>query len=125
MQCKTKEAAAMERCGWVDIRLVTHFKYLCQLHLLVVKDCMDTVNSLFGLMRSSTLGFLMQDRNQSSDANTKTKITNAVYLQVLSEVLLSSKNPNKLNLLALIKSKECILTIGSVVAPSQFSVLCF
>lgn len=104
----------MERCGWVHVRLVTHFKYLCQLHLLVVKDCMDTVNSLFGLMRSSTLGFLMQDRNQSSDANTKTNITNTVYLQVLSEVLLS-----------LIKSKEYILTIGSVVAPFRFSVLCF
>lgn len=53
------------------IRLVTYFKYLCQLHLLVVKDCMNTVNSLFGLVRSSTLGLLMQDRNQSPDANTK------------------------------------------------------
>lgn len=42
-----------------SIRLVTYFKYLCQLHLLVVKDCMNTVNSLFGLVRSSTLGLLM------------------------------------------------------------------
>lgn len=86
---------------------------------------MDTVNSLFGLVRSSTLGFLMQDGNQSSDAHTKAYISNAVYPQVLGDALPSSKNPTKLNLLSLIKSKEYILTIGSVGAPSQSSVPCF
>lgn len=76
---RSNAVAEREICVALEaIRLVTHFKYLCQLHLLVVKDCMNTMNSLFGLVRSSTLGFLMQDRNQSSDTNTKTYIKNSV-----------------------------------------------
>lgn len=74
MWCKIKEPTVLQRKSCVvleAIRLVTYFKYLCQLHLLVVKDCMNTMNSLFGLVRSSTLGLLMQDRNQSSNVNTK------------------------------------------------------
>lgn len=44
---------------------VTYFKNLRQLHFLVVKDGVNAVNRLLGLMRCPTLGFLMQYGNQS------------------------------------------------------------
>lgn len=58
--------------------MVPYLENLCQLNLLVVKDCMDTVNSLLGLMRRSPLGFLMQDGNQSPDGH----VTNDIRRQI-------------------------------------------
>lgn len=55
-----------------------YLENLCQLNLLVVKDCMDTVNSLLGLVRRSPLGFLMQDGNQSPDGH----VTNDIRRQI-------------------------------------------
>lgn len=49
--------------------MVPYLKNLCQLHFLVVKDGMDTVDSLLGLVRCAPLGFLMQDGNQSPDGH--------------------------------------------------------
>ena len=54
--------------------MVPYLKNLCQLHLLVVKDGMDTVHGLLGLVRCSPLGFLMQDRDQSPDGNRRKDI---------------------------------------------------
>lgn len=54
--------------------MIPYLKNLSQLHFLVVKDGMDTVNSLLGLVRCSPLGFLMQDGNQSPDGHRRTDI---------------------------------------------------
>lgn len=58
----------------VSHEVVPYLKDLCQLHFLVVKDGVDTVNSLLGLVWRSPLGFLMQDGNQSPDGHIKTDI---------------------------------------------------
>lgn len=54
--------------------MISYLKNLSQLHFLVVKDGMDTVNSLLGLVRCSPLGFLMQYGNQSPDGHRRTDI---------------------------------------------------
>ena len=53
--------------------MVSHLKNLCQLHFLVVEDGVNTVDSLLGLMRSASLGFLMQDGNQCPEERTMGK----------------------------------------------------
>lgn len=54
--------------------MVPYLEDLCQLHLLVVEDGMDTVNRLLGLVRCPPLGFLMQDGNQSPDGHVTTGV---------------------------------------------------
>lgn len=55
--------------------MVPYLKNLCQLHLLVVKDGMDAVDGLLGLVRCTPLGFLMQDGNQSPGGHIRTDIS--------------------------------------------------
>lgn len=63
--------------------MVTYLKNLCELHLLIVKDGVDTVDSLLGLVRCSPLSFLMQDGNQSPDGNI-TDIGRSLIKQIIS-----------------------------------------
>lgn len=57
--------------------MVLYLKNLCQLHLLVVKDGVDAVDGLLGLVRCAPLGFLMQDGNQSPGGHISTNISEA------------------------------------------------
>ena len=64
--------------------MIHYLKNLCQLHFLVVKDGVNAVDSLLGLVRSSPLGFLMQDGNQSPDGHIGTDIRKTCTMQIIS-----------------------------------------